>query len=45
LVITTTLWAKDPSRSGKESFKDCVFDSHTDDVFGIAAFAVRLIML
>jgi len=45
LVITATLWAKDPRRSGKGSFEDCVFDSHTDDVFGIAAFAVRLVLL
>jgi len=41
LVITATLWAKDPSRD----FEERTFDSHTDDVFGIAAFAVRLILL
>jgi len=46
LVITATLWAKDPRSSGKGSFEDpFVVDSHTDDVFGIAAFAVRLILL
>ena len=45
LAITTTVWAKDPSRIGKEAFKLSVWDSHTDDVFGIAAFAVRLNLL
>jgi len=45
LVITTTLWAKDPSRSGKESFNLRIWDSHTDDVFGEGAFAVRFILL
>ena len=41
LAITATLWAKDPNRD----FKECAWDSHTDDVFGIDAFAVRLILL
>jgi len=41
LVITVTLWAKDPSRD----FEQRAFESRTDDVFGIAAFAVRLILL
>jgi len=46
LVITATLWAKDPSRSDIGSFEDpFMLDSHTDDVFGIDAFAVRLILL
>ena len=45
LAITTTVWAKDPSRTGKEAFKTSVWDSHTDDVFGIDAFAVRLNLL
>jgi len=45
LAITTTVWAKDPSRIGKEAFSICVFDSHTDDVFGDDAFAVRPIVM
>jgi len=36
VVITVTLWAKDPTRS----FEDSVFESLTDDVFGIAPIAV-----
>jgi len=40
LVITLTMWTKDPTRD----FEDSVFASRSDDVFGLIPIAVWILL-